>query len=201
MSRKPPMAVIIQSLLLASVIVAPLWRYGGAAFTQTDQQSVDVHHQAEIKDLLAVLREKQIREREPEPLKNAIVRLRELKAAEASDDLAALLDFKWPKELVHGGSHEGDGYWAKSALVQIGKPALPALVKTLEATDTATIKFKNATETVMNIFRDNRVEGPLFLRQAAKKSQTPLGAQRLNTAAAYLEAINATLPPQPPKPH
>lgn len=168
---------------------------------QTAKDSSQLTREKEIVELVAVLRDKQVKEQDPRRLSQAMLRLAALRATEASDDLAALLAFRWREHPDFStGSHEGDGYWAKEALSLIGKPALPALVKTFESNDSGTIIFQKAAETVMSIFRDERAQGPVYLREAAKKASSGLGARRLNTAAAYIEAIIATLPPQVPKP-
>jgi hypothetical protein len=186
-------------LAMMAVLIAPFVSTQAKETGRDDQEAVQDSRKQDIAELIAVLRDKSVRDQDPKHLKDVIRKLGALKAAEACDDLAALLAFRWTEHPDFStGSHEGDGYWAKEALFEIGKPALPALVKAIESHGSDTIDSKNAVETVMLIHRDNRAEGPVLLRQAARKAQSPLATQRLNTAAAYIEAINAKLS-SPPK--
>jgi hypothetical protein len=149
----------------------------------------------ELQTLLATIRDSHLREREPEKVTKAIERLGQMRAAEAVEDLAQLLTFEgrfeWQRAQTRPGvlSHlapDDSLYPATTALFQIGEPALPALVKVLEAHETNSLESTNATTTIKLIFRERPWDGVAYLREAASKSATPAGAQRLYEAAARL---------------
>lgn len=156
------------------------------------------NNEGEVSTLISVLRDSRLRQDDPERVIKAIERLGDLKAAAAVDDLIQLIAFRrtfsWER---NGGSilelqpiTPGNRYPAVSALFQIGKPALPALVKVIEGSESNSLENQNATYAVQSIFRDNLREGVKYLREAATQSFTRLMAQRLSTAARRIEVLS-----------
>jgi hypothetical protein len=146
----------------------------------------------DVQTLLTVIRDEHLRENDPERVTKAIETLGELRAAEASEDLAHLLTFKGKFE---GGKNQtspgvlthltppGGLYPATTALFQIGKPALPALVRVIEEHEKNSLASVNATDTIVLIFRDRPGGAIEYLKEAASKSTAPGGSQRLYEAA------------------
>jgi hypothetical protein len=68
-------------------------------------------------------------------------------------------------------------YPATGALFQIGRPALPALIKVIETHESSSLESENAIYTVEGIFREALAEGTKYLREAAVRALSP---ERLN---------------------
>ena len=139
-------------LLLASIaqiLTAKLEGYGQV----TQGQSRD----EEIAQLIAIIRNSQLRIEDPEKVVEAINKLGEMKAVSAVDDLAQILSFRLVSqgERLTGITTEADQRFpAVSALYLIGKPALPALVKVIENFDEQDLMSRNARHTMVSIFRE-----------------------------------------------
>src|SRR6266849_2644471 len=156
----------------------------------------------EIAKLLAVLRDPDLRKTHPEQVVSAIQRLGEVRAIEAVDDLIELLTFArkfdWEspdnKMIVEiQVIHTGNRYPATSALFQIGRPALPALVKVIELDGLGPLRGQNAMFAIQGIFSDDLSEGVKYLEQLAQASANPDSAQHLMQAAAQLKQLAAQL--------
>jgi hypothetical protein len=80
-------------------------------------------------------------------------------------------------ELMH------EWYPATTALFEIGKPALPALLDLL-GTETTPIVREKALRTVMDISRDDFVSGVKLIRATASKQKDKAAESRLLDAAA-----------------
>jgi hypothetical protein len=141
---------------------------------------------------LTILRDEQLRVREPERVIKAIEQLGQMKSIAAIDDLVQLLTFKqsFPWENRNLGMVEEDHpitplsrYPAAGALFQIGRPALPVLIKVVEAEETGSLASENAIYTVTQIFRDSPAGGVEYLRDAAAKASSAQAARRLSGAA------------------
>lgn len=154
------------------------------------RQSVD----QEVEQLLTVLRDEQLRESEPERVVQAILQLGRMKCIAAIDDLVQLLTFRrtleWEKGketgelIIELQAMSTDGrYPATGALLQIGKPSLPALIKVIETYASGSLESENAIFTVRMIFADKSSEGVQYLRKAAAKASSSEAAQRLWDAA------------------
>ena len=156
------------------------------------------NHEAEISTLISDLRDSRLRQDDPERVIKTIERLGDLKATAAVDDLIQLIGFKrtFKWERTDGFTHElqpitpGNRYPAVSALFQIGKPALPALVKVIEISESDSVEGQNATYAVESIFRDDLPGGVKYLKDAATQSYTTMMAQRLSTAARRLDVLS-----------
>jgi PBS lyase HEAT-like repeat-containing protein len=159
-------------------------------------QRPDDERSEEIGKLLVVLRDVDLRKTHPEKVIAAIRRLGDLRASEAIDDLIELLSFS---PLFPGEVAGADGkpivefqvirYPATGALFQIGRPALPALVKVIEVDSPDSLKGQNALSTVQNIFRENLTDGVKYLESAAEASPTPESAKNLIRAADQLKDL------------
>jgi hypothetical protein len=155
-------------------------------------QSVESVRTTEIDKLRAVIGDKQLRRHDPKRVIAAINRLGELKADSAIADLISILTFRQEfseeqQEIDIIGL--GQIYPAVGALWQIGKPALPAVTAVIATTDTKSIESRNATYTVMLIFRDYPKEGVSYLEDQASKAQKPAAASRLRAAAERIRGI------------
>jgi hypothetical protein len=132
---------------------------------------------------LEIIHDKEVQETDPFRVRNAMLELGERRCVAAVDDLVGLLTFRLPfsKEAkpllqrVFTGTH----YPATSALGQIGKPALPALVEVIETNDAASLESKNARWTVRAIFRFHREAADKFLQASSAKAATPEAKRRL----------------------
>jgi hypothetical protein len=153
---------------------------------------------AEIAKLLAIVRNKELREREPKRVVEAIQRLGELRVLEAVDDLVQLITFRrtfdWERSdmiVEIQPIHIGNRYPATSALFQIGAPALPALVEVIEQADLDSVEAKNAGDAVMSIFREDLPAASEYLRGVATRASSMQEAQRLVAAADYFDVLLA----------
>jgi hypothetical protein len=81
-------------------------------------------------------------------------------------------------------------YPAIGALMQIGKPALPALVEVVEKEEPGTLRSENAITTIRYIFlRGNLLDGVIFLEKSASESKSPKGSDRLFLLAQELRVL------------
>jgi hypothetical protein len=170
--------------LIAQILTAKLEGYGQV----TQGESKD----EEIAQLIAIIRNSQLRIEAPEKVVEAIHKLGEMKAASAVDDLAQLLSFRLVSEgeRLTGIITEADKRFpAVSALYLIGKPALPALVKVIENFDEQDWMSRNARYLMVAIFNGKLSEGVEYVNQAASKSSSALGSQRLSILAGEMNRI------------
>jgi hypothetical protein len=68
-------------------------------------------------------------------------------------------------------------------LVDIGRPAVPALVKMIETTEPQSEESRNARYTIREILRAAKQDPRQFLDEAARKAPSPEARQRLVKAA------------------
>ncbi|HYE72525.1 MAG TPA: hypothetical protein VEF04_04305 [Blastocatellia bacterium] len=161
-------------------------------------KSQNISYDENMQKLLSTLRNESLRKNSPQEVIKAIKRLGELRSTEAVDDLIKLLTFRqsfnWED---HSGEsineiqpiHTGNRYPATSALINIGKPALPALVKIIQAQPSQSLASENAIFTIKMIFRDNPLGGVEYLKQASISATSTQAKQRLNNAVKMLEKV------------
>jgi hypothetical protein len=182
-ARKLLHAVLLLALI-AQVLTAKLEGYGQV----TQGESRD----EEIAQLIALIRNSQLRIEDPNKVVEAINKLGEMKAASAVDDLAQLLTFRLVSlgERLTGMRTEADARFpAVSALYLIGNPALPALVKVIENFNEQDLMSRNAREAIFSIFRGKLSEGVKYINEAASRSSSALGSQRLSVLAGEMNRI------------
>ncbi len=190
--------------ILAFIAVLVVFTLGTAkSFTGTQSVpgqnlgNLPYERKEEIGKLLAVLRDVDLRKTHPDQVIAAIRRLGELRASEAIDDLIELLTFS---PLFPGEVPGPDGrpivefqlnrYPATGALFQIGRPALPALVRVIEFNKLDSLKGQKALDTIQSIFRDDLIEGAMYLERAAESSAA---SASLKQAATQLRQLNSRL--------
>ncbi len=154
----------------------------------------------EVGKLIVILRAPEHRKDHPEKVVSAIQRLGEMRAVEAVDDLVELLTFArrfpWERDdaiIEIQPITEGNRYPATSALFQIGRPALPALVKVVESNSLDSVRGQNAVSAIRNIFRDDLSGGVKYLEHAAEESANVDSGQRLTQAATQLRQLAVQL--------
>jgi hypothetical protein len=186
-------------LMLSFSVASPVIRAPNKSAQSHDQAASQ--RGDEIAKLLAVLRDAEVRKMHPEQVVSAIQRLGEMRAVEAIDDLVGLLTFarrfEWERDdaiIEIQPITPGNRYPASEALFEIGRPALPALVKVIELNKLDSLPGQNALFAIRNIFRENLSEGVKYLKSAAEASATPDSAQNLSRAAGSLNNLAA----QPP---
>lgn len=74
-------------------------------------------------------------------------------------------------------------YPAVGALMQMRKTPLPALIEVIESEETNSIKSKNASYVVQQIFSDDWSKAVAYLEQAMIESKVPNGSKRLQIAS------------------
>lgn len=191
-------------LLVLSLLLLPCAQAEARISGQTGDEN------EEVKRLIMVLRDEGLREHEPQQVIKAIERLGALKAATAIDDLAQLLTFRQPFEgesvrKTNIQMWQFPYYPAIKALSQIGKPALPALIKIIEENESgsfgrgldparlfdksqsSSIASDNAISVILAIFREKPVKAVEYLKKTAANASTPLTRQRLTEAAEKTE--------------
>lgn len=195
--RKNMVLTIQARIPITAMIALALLISMGQTLAQYKQQSTGEGQ--ESMQLLTILRDEQIREREPERVIKAIEHLGQMKSIAAIDDLVQLLTFKqsFPWKNRNLDIVEEDHpitplsrYPAAGALFQIGKPALPALIKVIETEETGSLAGENAIYTVTQIFRDSPTKGVEYLRDAAANASSPQAARRLSGAAARVKRFH-----------
>ena len=116
-----------------------------------DQGVVDAPECAS--ELIAVVSDPKIAARNPKKLISAIVRLGELKAVEAAPALARILDFKGPEVEQTGEPPPVEvAYPAAKSLIQIGEPAIPAVIHAISSEKRSGTRFvSNGIYVIMQI--------------------------------------------------
>jgi hypothetical protein len=131
------------------------------------------------------LQDPELAQRDPDRVRNEIQLLGRLRAVQAIPDLIKLLGFRyryrWERE---GGPRvmrpaSVSRYPATDALVEIGKPALSALLEVVETRGFDSIESRNARYAIRWIFRDEPSKADELFNGAAAKASTPEGKQRL----------------------
>ena len=148
-----------------------------------------------VEKLLSTLRDKRLRESDPTRLVEAIQQLGRMKAAAAIADLVDLLTFRrtWPWETPGGPIDEihtitpAGRYPAVGALMEIGKPSVPAVTKVIEEKASDSLEVANALEVVRFIFRERPPAAVEYLQGAAAKAASTETAERLRKAAEKLK--------------
>jgi HEAT repeat protein len=165
-----------------------------AGQAQDDERKVS--RKEEINKLIAVIRDARMQDTNPDRVVQAIQRLGEMKATEAVDVLAELLTFRrwlpWEKDPTQpkdevGVTSDRQRYPATLALLLIGAPALPALIKVIEAHDPGSLETRNALEVIIPLSRYGRAAYVQKLNDAAARAASPEAAQRLMKAAETLK--------------
>lgn len=133
--------------------------------------------------LLEVLHQKDLQRTDPVAVRTAIAKLGRMRCADTIDDLIELLTFRFPfpkkGEVAINRPFTGSRYPATSALGEIGKPALSALVEVIKTNDPGSLMSKNARYTVRSIFAYRQADGDKFFKKAADKASTPEAKERL----------------------
>lgn len=194
--------VILFSLALQACALKAMPESASQPRDKEPQQSASVvnaearsANNQDVERLLAIIRDERLRGSDPERVTKAIERLGEIRAIAAIDDLAQLLSFRgsfdWEKSQVPGVLNHlvlpSDLYPATTALFQIGKPSLPALIKAIETHESGSLTSKNAVDTTILIHREKPLKGIAYLRQAAAEASTPEASKRLSEAAKQIE--------------
>lgn len=156
--------------------------------TQTSLQNSD-----EIGNLIKTLKNQELKKAFPQLIWEAIEKLGSIRDERAIPELIKYIDYEKKfeprqkqdsNEITHWDDPKpiSGRYPATAALFQIGKPALPALVKVIEAEDAESIKSQNALYTVQFIFRDNLSEGIKYLEKSINEFITKNEKSRLQKA-------------------
>src|SRR5262249_20187630 len=108
-----------------------------------------------------------------------------IKSVAAIDGLVQLLTFRSPtqRDTSDHDTTPLERYPAAGAPYKIGKPAPPAPVNVIETNEGNSLPTNKSLFALLNIFNDDRVEGLLYLHQAAEKATSSEATQRLMDAA------------------
>jgi hypothetical protein len=163
-------------------LCAMMWGCGGSrAPNALDESSAPT-----VENLRKVLRDAELCQRDPDRVMNSIRRLGSLRAVEAIPDLINLLGFRYTYPWERDGGPHGvrpsslSRYPARDALIEIGKPALPALLEVVETREFDSIESKNARYAIGVILRyDKPTKADEFFKEAAAKASSPEAKQRL----------------------
>ncbi len=177
------------------VIALALVSIGGTVM-QDAKQRPDAQDE-KVSQLIVILSDQKMRQDKPQHVIQAINQLGQMRSIAAIDSLVRLLtlrqDFEWEKPVDHVVLKRHpisvDGrYPAVGALIQIGKPSLPALAKVIETEEINSLASENAIYAVGIIFRDTPSAAVEYLREAATKASTPEAAKRLSNAAEKMKS-------------
>lgn len=174
---------------LSVFLVALMVGYGAAEPLLAEQ----VCPEKTIGPLLEVLRDKDLQQTDPNRVWRAIHEVGQLRCPEAIDDLIALLTFRssygqGESRVILMGVYTGNRYPATNALAEIGKAALPALIKAIEMNDEGALISKNARYTARAIIHDERPVVDKFFKDAATKAPTAEAKRRLLKALETADA-------------
>ena len=182
-----PGAIAIALLFVASSMCASMGSF------QSDKQKAS--RREEVKELMSIIRDPELRKKDPDKVTDAIQRLGELRDPAAAEDLAGLLTFRhlfpWekdPTKPIEGNAWYFEAYPAINALLKIGRPCLPALIKVIESHAADSLETKNAMEVLIPLSRYEREKYIEEVEEAAAKASSPEAAQRLLKAAQTLKA-------------
>jgi hypothetical protein len=198
-------------VLFALVLVAVI--FGIAVFSQTekrldvgattDKKQTDLQEKDEVQRLLQILMISENKVKSPKLVTETILKLGTMRDERAIPELVKYLDYE-PKfekaqsqdlitdtaEITHWNDLPTSGrYPAVGSLFQIGKPALPALIKILEERESMSIESKNALRTIQLIFREELPQGIEYLETARDNSTTELGKRRLQIAVSETKML------------
>ncbi len=145
--------------------------------------------QANLIVFLAKDKNKEISEN-PHCVTYAITRLGNTKSIAAAPVIADYLDYQRPftseeEELnrLHFSMYSREFFPAVTALLQIGKPALPALRNTMSKPNMSKLAIDKAIYATMLIFSEDPAGGIRFLKSAAEASPDPIISARFNQSA------------------
>jgi len=147
-----------------------------------------VGSQATVPQVIAVLRDENLRKNDPKRVVEAIERAGELEAVEAIDALTKLLTFSRTYDWEHLSPDTENEihiitpagrYPAVQALTSIGKHSLPALTEVIKEEESNSLASNNATAAILYFFRDELSEGVNYFETASKTALSPVAAQRL----------------------
>ena len=176
-------------IFLASLTVLVIFTSGQSRCGQQTQS-----REEEIRKLLEVARDANLRETNPDRVAGAIKRLGEMKAVETIDDLTELLTFRiyqpWekdPHQPIAEGTYSFRRYPSVGALMEIGKPALPALVKVIETHESNSLETENVMKVLIYISRYKQSEYVDYLQVEAAKALPKEASERLLKAAEALK--------------
>jgi hypothetical protein len=163
------------------------------ASSMTAQQCKLLNNNTPAKELLSFLQASKDLpkdQQDRECITFAIERLQGKPSQEAISILIEYLDFERPMSdaerqgfMLHGpATFPGSSYPAPGALITFGKDALPALLSRI-AVSSSKATDRNATYAVMQIFRDDPLQGIETLNRRAADLAPSQGADKLKTAA------------------
>jgi hypothetical protein len=150
---------------------------------------------AQVEHLLSELRDPQLRSNEPEKVFQAISQLGKMKSVAAIDDLVNLLSFERPSTVEQPDKDAyveihlvttSDRYPATGALIDIGKPALSALVGAIKTHPIGSLESENATDVILMILRERPADAIEYLDEAT--AQTSAGEERKRLRHALAKA-------------
>jgi HEAT repeat protein len=158
-----------------------------AASASAQESKVD---KAEVAERLhRVVSDKQLRQRDPDLVLEAIKAAGRYRVEQAVPDLIDLLAFRYwydwekgPGSGVVSGRHMilvGTRYPATTALFEIGKPALAALLDVVAERQFDSIDSKNARYTVRTILRDRPTDADDMFKRAAEEAKSSEAKDRL----------------------
>jgi hypothetical protein len=191
--RKNLVMVTYARILISVLSIFTLLISAGQVLSQDNQPPMNKNQEGV--QLLNILRDREIRIREPERFVKAIERLGEIKSVASIQDLVQLLTFRHSIEPERIGDvivaehyvSPFNHYPAAGALVSIGKPSVPALTEVIEKEEMGSLASKNAIYAVRLIFRDAPAEGVEQLREAATKAASSQASQQLFQASEKLK--------------
>lgn len=150
------------------------WTLSAILSTTAAGQCAALNEHTSKADALAFLRASlnlSLQQRDPECISIALQDLKHSPSFEATSLLVKYLDFERPLSeaeqkgfMIHGPITQSTTYPAIGTLMTFGKEAIPELLATVETSASATIE-KNATHTIMLIFRNEPANGIEALKQ------------------------------------
>ncbi len=202
----------IVSLILVILLTGVLVGVTNSIKAQKDKSLVEKTHSnlkndEEVTKLLKNLREK---DRSKKVKVDAIQRLGVLVAKEAVPDLISYIDYgretnrlsteplnknsnfivdEYEKTNWQDPAPISWQYPAAEALIKIGEPSLPYLIKVIESENLDSIKSQNAIYVIQQIFLEDLSKAIVLLEKTSIESRFPNGGDRLLVAARKTKEI------------
>ena len=186
--RLPVFALIA----LAALLLLPSKSVRGIPQDEPQEAST----KQKLQNALAIVRNVELRENDPERVIRAIHQLGQLHDPAAIDDLVDLLTFRnwapWEKDPnkavdISMPRSRGMIYPAVNALKEIGTSSVPAMIKVIAGHDPSSLETLNAMEVLISLSHGNRKKYAEDLKEQAAKATSAEASERLRVASEALE--------------
>lgn len=178
------------SILALSLLLFTLGHDAAAECIGLAEERADYGHSAEnvalhtkkIEYALSLINDKELSPTNQDCVVKAIQFLGTFQVHEAIPRLIELLGYRYNPIKSIKVMTSGQVYPAIGALIRIGEPAVPLLVRSISIQDENPDLRKNALDTLLSIYREDPQHAIAVLQKAADEESDPIRMQRLQEA-------------------